>query len=68
VQVKREAVGIDKVIVNGTVLLENGELTGALPGQIIRGPLYQAKAVSRWPRSLGHRFHCAGVAKPARVP
>jgi len=24
-----------------TVLLENGELTGALPGQIIRGPLYQ---------------------------
>jgi hypothetical protein len=21
--------------------LENGELTGALPGQIIRGPLYQ---------------------------
>ena len=42
VQVKREAVGIDHVIVNGTVLLENGELTGALPGQIIRGPLYQA--------------------------
>src|SRR5499427_4972269 len=42
VQVKREAVGIDKVIVNGTVLLENGEVTGALPGQIIRGPLYQA--------------------------
>jgi len=31
--VKRDAVGIDKVIVNGTVLLENGELTGALlPG------------------------------------
>ena len=41
-QVKREAVGIDYVIVNWTVLLENGELTGALPGQIIRGPLYQA--------------------------
>ena len=40
-QVKREAVGIDKVIVNGTVLLENGQLTDALPGQIIRGPLYQ---------------------------
>src|SRR5438128_1824512 len=44
VQVKREAVGIDHVIVNGTVLFENGELTGALPGQIIRGPLYQASA------------------------
>ena len=42
VQVKREAVGIEKVIFNGTVLLENGELTGALPGQIIRRPLYQA--------------------------
>src|SRR6516225_7846949 len=41
VQVKREAVGIDHVIVNGTILLENGQLTGALPGQIIRGPLYQ---------------------------
>jgi N-acyl-D-amino-acid deacylase len=44
VRVKRAAVGIDKVIVNGTVLLENGKLTGALPGQIIRGPLYQANA------------------------
>ena len=44
VQVKRDAVGIDCVIVNGTVLLDNGELTDALPGQIIRGPLYQARA------------------------
>jgi N-acyl-D-aspartate/D-glutamate deacylase len=44
VQVKREATGIDYVIVNGTVLFENGELTGALPGQIIRGPLYRAGA------------------------
>ena len=26
---------------NGTVLLDNGVLTDALPGQIIRGPLYQ---------------------------
>jgi N-acyl-D-amino-acid deacylase len=42
VQVKREAVGIDCVIVNGTVLFENGELTGVLPGEIVRGPLYQA--------------------------
>jgi N-acyl-D-amino-acid deacylase len=42
VQVKREAVGIDHVIVNGTVLLENGRLTEALPGQIVRSPLYQA--------------------------
>jgi N-acyl-D-amino-acid deacylase len=41
IEVKREAVGIDCVIVNGCVLYENGELTNALPGQIIRGPLYQ---------------------------
>jgi hypothetical protein len=26
------------------VLLDKGELTDALPGQIIRGPLYQAGA------------------------
>jgi hypothetical protein len=32
------------VIVNGAVLYENGELTDALPGQIIRGPLYQPQA------------------------
>ena len=39
--VKQGAVGIDYVIVNGEVLLENGEHTGALPGQVLRGPLYQ---------------------------
>jgi N-acyl-D-aspartate/D-glutamate deacylase len=42
VQVKREAVVIDHVIVNGRVLFEKGELTGALPGQIVRGRLYRA--------------------------
>jgi N-acyl-D-aspartate/D-glutamate deacylase len=42
VEVKRGAVGIDYVVVNGSVLLDKGELTDALPGQIIRGPLYQA--------------------------
>src|SRR5216683_3185754 len=41
VQVKRGSVGIDHVIINGTVLLDNGVLTDALPGQIIRGPLYE---------------------------
>jgi N-acyl-D-aspartate/D-glutamate deacylase len=40
VQVKRDAVGIDHVIVNGTMLLDGGQLTDALPGQIIRGPLH----------------------------
>jgi N-acyl-D-aspartate/D-glutamate deacylase len=42
VHVKREAIGIDYVIVNGTVLLEGGEHTGALPGQVIGGLLYHA--------------------------
>ncbi len=41
VQVRRDAVGIDYVVVNGSVLLDKGELTDALPGQIVRGPLYQ---------------------------
>ena len=41
--VKRDAVGIDYVIVNGEVLLEGNEHTGALPGQVIRGPLYDPK-------------------------
>jgi N-acyl-D-amino-acid deacylase len=41
--VKQGATGIDYVIVNGEVLLEDGEHTGALPGQVLRGPLYQAK-------------------------
>ena len=39
--VRRGAIGIDYVIVNGEVLLEDGEHTGALPGQVLRGPLYQ---------------------------
>ena len=39
---KQHTTGIDYVIVNGEVLLENGEHTGALPGQVLRGPLYQA--------------------------
>jgi N-acyl-D-aspartate/D-glutamate deacylase len=41
VQVKRHSVGIDHVIVNGTVLFDSGELTDALPGQIVRGPFYR---------------------------
>lgn len=44
-RVRRDAVGIDYVVVNGTVLLDKGELTDALPGQIVRGPLYHADAV-----------------------
>jgi N-acyl-D-amino-acid deacylase len=35
------AIGIDHVIVNGVGLMENGEHTGAFPGQIVRGAAYQ---------------------------
>ncbi len=37
--VKQGALGIDDVIVNSEVLREGGEHTGALPGQVLRGPL-----------------------------
>ena len=40
-RVRRNAIGLDYVIVNGEVLLEGSEHTGALPGQVIRGPLYE---------------------------
>jgi N-acyl-D-amino-acid deacylase len=32
------ATGMNHVIVNGTVVLENGEHTGAKPGRAVRGP------------------------------
>jgi N-acyl-D-aspartate/D-glutamate deacylase len=46
VQVHRDSVGIEHVIVNGTVLLDGGVMTDALPGQIVRGPLYRGKAAA----------------------
>ena len=35
--------GVLHVIVNGTQVLENGEHTGAKPGQVVRGPGYKGK-------------------------
>ena len=37
--VKQRALGIDDVLVNGEVLREGGEHSGALPGQVLRGLL-----------------------------
>ena len=34
----RYAVGVMHVLVNGAVVLRNGEPTGALPGRALRGP------------------------------
>jgi N-acyl-D-amino-acid deacylase len=31
--------GVAATVVNGQVLLKNGKHTGALPGQLLRGPL-----------------------------
>lgn len=36
--------GIAYVLVNGTMVLENGAHTGALPGQVLRGPGYRRGA------------------------
>jgi dihydroorotase/N-acyl-D-amino-acid deacylase len=33
--------GMDFVLVNGTPVIENGKMTGALPGKVLRGAGYQ---------------------------
>ncbi|MBM4258689.1 MAG: amidohydrolase family protein [Deltaproteobacteria bacterium] len=40
-RLKQKAAGIKATIVNGEVVLRNNEHTGALPGQLLRGPLAQ---------------------------
>src|SRR5262249_26233235 len=37
----QKAEGIAATIVNGEVTLENGQSTGVVPGQLLRGPAYQ---------------------------
>jgi len=34
------SVGMDYVLVNGVPVIENGKMTGALPGKVLRGPGY----------------------------
>jgi N-acyl-D-amino-acid deacylase len=36
------ATGVRDVLVNGQIVLRNGEHTGARPGQVVRGPGYLA--------------------------
>ena len=38
-RLKQKAAGIMATVVNGEVVLRNNEHTGALPGQLLRGPL-----------------------------
>ena len=43
----QEAIGMHYTIVNGTVINDHGRMTGELPGQVMRGPLYrQQKAAA----------------------
>jgi N-acyl-D-aspartate/D-glutamate deacylase len=44
VRMRRMPQGVDCTIVNGEVLIEDGEHTGALPGKVVRSSAYQAHA------------------------
>jgi N-acyl-D-aspartate/D-glutamate deacylase len=35
----QKATGIKATVVNGEILMRDGEHTGALPGRLLRGPL-----------------------------
>lgn len=37
------SMGMEYVLVNGVPVIENGKMTGALPGKVLRGPGYKAK-------------------------
>ena len=41
-RIREQAQGIAYTVVNGTVLIEHGVHTGALPGQVHRNALYAA--------------------------
>ena len=41
-RLKQKATGIRATVVNGEVLLRDGEATGALPGRVIRNPVAAA--------------------------
>ncbi len=41
-RIREEAIGVHYTIVNGTVLLEDGVHTGALPGRVLRNSWYHA--------------------------
>ena len=45
-RIRELAQGIHYTIVNGQVLLEDGQHTGALPGRVLRNTLYQGTATA----------------------
>jgi N-acyl-D-aspartate/D-glutamate deacylase len=40
---KQYPMGIDYVLVNGTVVIDNGQHTSARPGRVVYGPGYAGK-------------------------
>jgi N-acyl-D-aspartate/D-glutamate deacylase len=51
----QQASGIHLVLVNGETILEAGKLTGARPGQVLRGGAGKAKSAARRPRAASRR-------------
>jgi N-acyl-D-amino-acid deacylase len=54
----RFATGVEHVFVNGLCVLRHGEITGARPGRIVRGPGWRGArgdgaAMQDWPRAAG---------------
>jgi hypothetical protein len=54
------ATGVSMVIVNGTVVFENGAMTAARPGRLLHGPVFVTPATARHP---GERRGPASVTR-----
>src|SRR5262249_2678480 len=59
------AVGVSTVVVNGTVVIDGGEHTGALPGRVLRFNQRTRCPREEPPRSFGLDDRCAAARWPA---
>src|SRR6202022_1396156 len=73
-RMKEPAAGIMATIVNGEVLIENGEHTGALPGRVLRNTYYHAHPrapPTLWPGvypAIGRFFSLSWLARRSCSP